>query len=230
MEREGTSMMNQSPQWPDEPQPSQSPGSASPLSRLVRSRPALPAVAVASAGLIVALFSALLLALSSGARGSTPGGQAQNGQAGQNGSSQTGQAATVGSGAPSSGSGGGNGGGNGGGGSHSTPTPPRGSATPTPTSGIAVVGGGGLTFSPAVHQVVSQATLSGTSVGPVVATCPTGEIALSGGWAVAYNSGATIYRSARTSAQSWAVYVRHSSSVGVTTYAECLANASGAAI
>ena len=87
-----------------------------------------------------------------------------------------------------------------------------------------------LTFSPYVHQVVSQATLSGTSVGPVVATCPSGEIALSGGWAVAYNSGATIYRSERTGTGSWGVYVQHSSSVGVTTYAECLANATGATI
>jgi hypothetical protein len=53
---------------------------------------------------------------------------------------------------------------------------------------------------------------------------------LSGGWAVAYNSGATVYRSERTGTGSWGVYVRHSASVGVTTYAECLANASGATI
>jgi hypothetical protein len=198
------------------------------LSRLARSRRGLTAIAVVTGVLILTLSGALALVLSS----TTHGGQAQNGQSGQNQNGQAGNAVVaqtatadgVGNGTPSGG------GSSGGGGTHPTPTPTssRGSATPTPTSGSAT--GCCLTLSPAVHQVVSQVTLSGTRVGPVIATCPSGEIALSGGWAVAYNSGATIYRSARLSAQSWAVYVMHSSSVGVTTYAECLANASGAAI
>jgi hypothetical protein len=64
----------------------------------------------------------------------------------------------------------------------------------------------------------------------VVATCPSGEIALSGGWAVRYDSGATIYRSSRSGARGWAVYVNHPSSVLVTSYAECLTNVHGATI
>jgi hypothetical protein len=64
----------------------------------------------------------------------------------------------------------------------------------------------------------------------VVATCPSGEIALSGGWAVPYDSGATVYRSSRSGTHSWAVYVNHPSSALVTSYVECLKDATGAAI
>jgi hypothetical protein len=78
--------------------------------------------------------------------------------------------------------------------------------------------------------VVNQVTLSGFGEGSVVATCPSGELALSGGWAVRYDSGATIYRSARSGTRGWAVYVNHPSSALVTSYAECLTGAPGAAI
>lgn len=219
-------LMSQSPQWPDqwpdEPaQPDQSPGRDSPLSRLARSRRGLAAIAVVTGVLIVALLGTLALVLSS----NTHGAPAQTGQDGQNGqitNAGVAQTATAG------GAGGGTS--SGGGGTHATPTPTssRGSATPTPTSGS--VTGCCLGFGPSVHQVVSQATLSGSSVGPVVASCPLGEIALSGGWSIPPHAGALVYSSARYSTGSWGVYVRHGSSVGVTAYAECLANASGATI
>jgi type II secretory pathway pseudopilin PulG len=222
--------MSQSPQWPDQwpDQPDQSPGSDSPFSRLARSRRGLTAITIVTSVLIVALLGTLALVLSSNALGAP----AQSGQDGSNGQiTNAGAAQTMtadGAGGHTSSSGGTPTGG--GGDKHAAPTPTsgHGSATPTPTSGV--ITGCCLTFSPYVHQVISQATLSGTSVGPVVATCPSGEVALSGGWAVAYNSGATIFRSERTGTGSWGIYVRHSSSVGVTTYAECLANASGATI
>ncbi len=229
-------MMSQSPQWPDGPaQPDQSPGNGSPLSRLARSRRELTAVTIITGVLIVALLGMLALALSSNAHGAqAQNGQTQNGQIANAGGAQTatasnnsgaGNGASSGRSTPTAG-----GGSSGEGGTHPTPTPSRGSATPTPTSDIPVVGGCCLTFSPYVHQVVSHATLSGTSVGPVVATCPAGEIALSGGWVLSHSSGAAIARSTRTGKGSWAVYVNHPSSVTVTAYAECLANASGATI
>ena len=218
-------MMSQSPQWPDGPaQPDQSPGNGSPLSRLARSR--LGLTAIVTGVLIVALLGMLALVLSSNARGATPSSQGQTGQTDQSGQTQNGQAATAstGSGTPTGG------GSSDGGGTHATPTPTpaRGAATPTPTSGS--VTGCCLTFGPSVHQVVSQAMLSGSSVGPVVATCPAGEIALSGGWSIPAHAGAFVSSSARSSVRSWAVYVRHGSSLGVTVYVECLANAPGATI
>ena len=105
-------------------------------------------------------------------------------------------------------------------------TGPRATATPhgttTATPGTPAI--------PSVHQVVNQVTLSGFGEGSVVATCPSGEIALSGGWALRYDSGATIYRSSRSSTRSWAVYVNHPWTALVTSYAECLTNVRGAAI
>jgi len=78
--------------------------------------------------------------------------------------------------------------------------------------------------------VVSQATLSGSNVGSVVATCPAGELALSGGWSIPYNSGAAVIRSSRSGTRSWTIAVYHTASVLVTSYAECLIHASGATI
>jgi hypothetical protein len=222
--------MSQSPQWPDQwpDEPNQSPGSASPLSRLARSRRGLAAITIVTGVLIMALLATLALVLSSNAR-SAP---AQTGQTGLNGQISTTDVAQT---ATANGAGGGtsSGGGtptSGGDGKHTTPTPTttRGSATSTPTSGV--ITGCCLTFGPSVHQVASQGTLSGTSVGPAVATCPSGEIALSGGWSIPAHAGAFVYSSARASVRSWAVYVRHGSSLGVTVFIECLANAPGATI
>jgi hypothetical protein len=207
-------MMSQPPQWPD--RPAQPPGGGSPPSR---SRLALAAVAIVAGVLIVALLGMLVLILSSNARGATPGGEAQNGSAAAAGTGQptaiSGEATSL----PGSAD-------------ESTPaptptnTPPGASATPTPTPLIICC----LTILPSVHQVVHQTTLSGTSVGPVVATCPAGELALSGGWAIGHSSGAIIYNSTRSGAGGWAVYVSHSSSVLVNSYVECLRNASGATV
>ena len=217
--------------WPEEPaQPDQSPVSGSPLSRLARSRRKLTAVAVVTGVLIAALLGMLALALSSNAQGA----QAQNGQIANAGGAQTATAGNNGGAGNGTSSGGSTptagGDSSGGDGTHHTPTPTpsHGSATPTPTSGS--ITGCCLTFAPYVHQVVSQATLSGTSVGPVVATCPSGEFALSGGWSIPAHAGAFVSSSVRASVASWAVYVRHGSLLGVTVYVECLANAPGATV
>jgi hypothetical protein len=182
-----------------------------------RSQLVLAVVAIVSSVLVVALCGTLLVVLSSHARGSagtTAGGQAQSGQSGQTATAgSTDPTETVAATSTSTpGSSGG-----GGGGSYRTPTP-----TPSP----------GTHAPPSVHQVVNQVTLSGTNSGPVVATCPSGELALSGGWAVVpYNTtGATILRSKRSGTRGWAISVAHALDVTVTSYAECLKDAPGATV
>jgi len=103
-----------------------------------------------------------------------------------------------------------------------TPLSGGGGIRPTPTTGVLVP--------PSIHQAVNQLTLSGFGEGSVVATCPAGELALSGGWAIPYGLGATVYRSSRSGTRAWAVYVNHPSSALVTSYAECLKGAPGATI
>jgi hypothetical protein len=78
--------------------------------------------------------------------------------------------------------------------------------------------------------VVSHTTLAVTSMGPVYASCPPGEIALSGGWTIPADPGNNVFRSQRAGGGNWAVYVKHASSMTVSVYAECLASASGASI
>ncbi len=207
-------MMPQPPQWPSQPDrpahPAQPPGGSPPSlfsSRFSsRSQLILAVSAVVSGLLIVALLGVLVLVLSSNARGATPGSQAQTGQtatagtAGTTGTAQpTDTVAANSTSTPGS---------SGGGGTRHTPTPTPGTHAP-----------------PSIHQVVNQITLSGFGEGSVVATCPSGELALSGGWAVPYTSGATIYRSARAGTRGWAVSVNHPSSVLVTSTAECLTSA-----
>jgi hypothetical protein len=223
-------MMSQPPQWPDQPtQPTHS-GQPAPLTRPTgsglpvarfsshfssRSQLMLAVVATVSSVLVVTLFGTLLVVLSSHARGSagaSPGGQAQTGQIGQTataGSTEPAETVAANSTSTPSSSGGGTGG------TYRTPTP-----TPSP----------GTHAPPSVHQVVNQVTLSGAGEGMVIATCPAGELAVSGGWGVKYNSNATILRSKRSGTGSWSVYVSFPSTVLVTVYAECLANASGATI
>jgi hypothetical protein len=207
-------MMSQPPQWPDQPAQPAQPAGGGRRSALFSSRSQLviAVVAVVASVLVVALFGTLLVVLSSNARGAAPGSQAQTGQTGHTATAGTGQptdTAAIGTSTP------GSAGGGGGGGTHRTPTP-----TPSP----------GTHASPFVHQVVNQVTLSGSGEGIVVATCPSGELALSGGWAVPYTSGTTILRSKRSGTRGWSVYVSFPSTVLVTVYAECLANASGATI
>jgi hypothetical protein len=223
-------MMSKSPQWPDQPgQPDQTPGGRSPLERLARSQFGLSAIAIMTGVLILALLGMLALVLSSNAHGgrAQTGGTRQNDQAG---TVVAAPSATAGGNGTSSGGGVGGGGSSGGGGTHPTPTPTHqdGSATPTSTSGV--ITGCCLTFGPTIHQVVGQSTLSGTSVGPAYASCPSGELALSGGWAIPSDPGNNLYRSQHAGTGSWAVYVKHASTVVVRTYVECLANASGATI
>jgi len=122
------------------------------------------------------------------------------------------------------------------GGSTTGPTPTPTKKPPTPTKTATSTGGiicciTILPF-PAVHQVLHQQTLTGTSVGPVTATCPTGEVALSGSWATSSSDGtnALVYNSTRNGAGGWNVYVQHSGSTLVNAYVMCLKNASGATV
>ena len=88
---------------------------------------------------------------------------------------------------------------------------PRATATPRPN--------------PAVHTVSAQATVkSGTSV---VASCPTGELALSGGWKS--TTSAPIYNSTR-SGNGWRVFPNSATGAPVTAYVMCLQHVAGAAI
>jgi len=96
--------------------------------------------------------------------------------------------------------------------------------------------GGSITIVPivpSVHQVSKQESLPATSPTVVGLSCPTGELALSGGWLLPANaSGTVIVRSARygTLAGEWSLIVPHASATTVTIYAECLRHAAGATI
>src|SRR6185437_11977824 len=97
-------------------------------------------------------------------------------------------------------------------GTHSSPT-----ATPVPAK-------------PSVHQVSNQVTLSGTSTGPVNASCPSGELALSGSWGLSGDATAAPIDSFRNGSRGWSVYATHASPVTVKVYVECLRHASGATV
>jgi hypothetical protein len=116
------------------------------------------------------------------------------------------------------------------------PSPTATKAPPTPTK-TATPGGGiicclTIVIAPSVHQVLHQQTLTGTSVGPVTATCPAGEVALSGSWATSPSDGSNpiVYNSTRSGVGGWQVYVQHSGSTLVNAYAMCLKNASSATV
>lgn len=117
-------------------------------------------------------------------------------------------------------------------------TPPVAAATATPTSPTApppatptatpihIICCLTIVLVPSVHQVVNQVSLSGTSSGPVTATCPAGELALSGSWATnsSDGSGAIVFNSTRNGSGAWNVYVSHSGATLVNAYVNCLKN------
>jgi hypothetical protein len=80
---------------------------------------------------------------------------------------------------------------------------------------------------PYTHLVYAQKTLANSDVGPVTVSCPTGQVALAGGWAT--DGRGSIYNSSRIS-NGWQIYVNHSSSTLVNVYAECLVNLSNAKV
>ena len=209
-------MYTEPPQWPDRPpQP--------PAGRPTQSRNRLlfGLVAVVAAVLIVALVGTLAVILVRGAQGGTTVGEqgAAAATAAAAGATTNGQPTPISGNATTST-----------GGTSATPTPTNtpASADATPTATTLVICC--LTFAPSVHEVVNQVTLSGTNVGPVTASCPSGEIALSGGWATSNRSDLFVYNSSRSGTGSWQVFVSHSSSLLTNTYVECLRNASGATI
>jgi hypothetical protein len=99
------------------------------------------------------------------------------------------------------------------------------------------------TFTPgpiSTHEVANTVKLVGGDTGPVVATCPTGELALSGGWDIP-PTGARVF-AARLTSTSWAVSVAapppsfigraattppsdQEVGIQVTAYVECLRGA-----
>jgi hypothetical protein len=122
-----------------------------------------------------------------------------------------------------------------------------GSQAPRPT-----IGSSKPTAVPSVHEVAQTTTLAGTSVGPAMATCPPGAVALGGGWelpspargapvrqlrnvAVSVSlEGPRVYKALLTGT-TWAVYVNHSpllvsAPLPVTAYVECLAGAPEAVV
>ncbi len=104
----------------------------------------------------------------------------------------------------------------------------------------------------AVHEVAQTTALLGTSAGPASASCPSGELALGGGWQLPSPSGSiSIQPDRRTVAQptlegarvykavvqgsTWSVYVSHVAlrpveALQVTAYVECLGGVSGAVV
>ena len=77
---------------------------------------------------------------------------------------------------------------------------------------------------PSVHFVYAQATVSTST--PVVAQCPSGELALSGGWAS--NSSTPIYNSSR-SGNGWRIFP-YTSGALTNAYVVCLRNDPGASV
>ncbi len=79
-----------------------------------------------------------------------------------------------------------------------------------------------------MHEVAQTTTLSGGQTGPVVATCPQGELALSGGWDIP-SQNARVF-AAKVTNNGWAVSVLplgHPATTTVTAYVECLRGATG---
>ncbi len=204
-------MYSEPPQWPD--RPPQTPANGQPQSR---SRFLLALVAIVASILIVALVGTLVLILSHGAQGSGTIGEQSAAAATATaaaGGVTNGQPTAISATATLP---------------QSTPTNTPPSAAPTATATTFIVCC--LTLAPSVHEVVKQVTLAGTDTGPVTVSCPSGEVALSGGWATTNRSDLFVFNSTRSGTGSWQVYVGHSSSLLTNAYVECLRYASGATI
>jgi hypothetical protein len=81
------------------------------------------------------------------------------------------------------------------------------------------------------HEVAQTTTLVGGQTGPVVATCPQGELALSGGWNIPTQN-ARVF-AARVVNNGWAVSVLpvgHPATTTVTAYVECLRGAADVSV
>jgi hypothetical protein len=199
------------PQWPD--QPPQMSGGKPPQSGATR---ILGIVVIISAVLIVALIGTLIVALSRGSQGGPSIGELPSGP-----SATSSAAATQGNEQPTA---------------NITPTTSQqgsgGNNTPVPTTSgnQAAPTATPVPPKPSVYQIVNQTTLSGSQSGPAPASCPSGEIALSGSWGIVNDATARPLSSFRTSARGWDVYVTHTATLTVKTYVECLKNAPGATI
>jgi hypothetical protein len=99
---------------------------------------------------------------------------------------------------------------------------------PTPT-GSQIIYCPSCVLGASVHEVAQQQTLTGSNGGVVTATCPSGQVALAGGWAMP-SSGVAVLSSNRLGAGSWTVQFQQSSTATVTAYAECLAGVTGATV
>lgn len=202
------------PQWPDRSPQSQTPGGKPPQSGSAR---ILGIVAIVSAVLIVALIGTLIVVLQRGAQGSTSIGELQPGSAATVSAAATASTAAQSTQAVASG----------------TTTPQdSGSSTPVPTTSgnHSSPTATPVPPKPSVHRVSNTTTLSGSQTGPAPASCPSGEIALSGGWGLVGDASAAPLSSFRTSTRGWDIYATHSATITVTTYVNCLKNASGASI
>jgi hypothetical protein len=78
-----------------------------------------------------------------------------------------------------------------------------------------------------IHEVAATALLVGGNTSQVTASCPAGELALSGGWDLSRPAGARVY-AAKIVGNSWVVSffpVGQSGTTNVTAYVECLRGA-----
>lgn len=117
-------------------------------------------------------------------------------------------------------------------------TVPIGSATTTPKPGSGSGASSAPTHTPtpksstpSLHQVSKTTTLYGGDTGPATVSCPTGELALGGGWSVSAQTVQVL--ATYLDGNTWKVSAQplgHTSSHDVTAYIEYLRNAPGAVV
>lgn len=81
----------------------------------------------------------------------------------------------------------------------------------------------GIPRNPGIREIANTVMLTGTSTGPVIASCPPGEVALGGGWNVPPR--ARVF-AAVLNGNSWAVSVANAAGE-VTAYVECVYGVAG---